>query len=132
MNALSVVSILTGITISGEALALLVGMTLLSPQPNPWVTPLNLFWLGLDILCGAGILTCTLLPGAGAVNQVMLPVILVFSLGAHLYRDWEFLTSHIPSRFLINTPLFVVNNIRLLGLVLILILLAAAWIKTRS
>jgi hypothetical protein len=123
MNALSIVSIVTGITISGEALALLVGMTLLSPQPNPWVIPINLFWLGLDILCGAGILILAFLPGGGLAGQPVLMGITLVSLGAHLYRDWEFFTNHTSSRFLVNTPLFAVNNLRLLGLFIILVLL---------
>jgi hypothetical protein len=51
---LRVLMLLTGGVIAGEALALLVGMALLSPRLNAWLTARNLLWLGLDLVCGGG------------------------------------------------------------------------------
>ena len=47
---LKIVAIITGVLVAGEALALLVGMVVLSPHPNPWISPWNIFWFGLDIV----------------------------------------------------------------------------------
>ena len=52
---LEIVAIITGILVAGEAMALLVGMVVLSPHPNPWISPRNIFWFGLDIVCGASL-----------------------------------------------------------------------------
>ncbi len=52
---LKIVAIVTGVLVAGEALALLVGMVVLSPHPNPWISPRNIFWFGLDIVCGASL-----------------------------------------------------------------------------
>ena len=52
---LKIVAIITGVLVAGEALALLVGMVVLSPHPNPWISPRNIFWFGLDIVCGASL-----------------------------------------------------------------------------
>jgi hypothetical protein len=49
----------------------------------------------------------------------LLKVVLV-SLGTHAYREWEFFASSAPSRFLANLPLFAANNVKLVGLILII------------
>jgi hypothetical protein len=51
-----IASLLTGLTMAGEALALLVGMHILSAVDNPWISVKNDLFLALDIVAGLGLL----------------------------------------------------------------------------
>lgn len=104
----------TGALVAGEALALLVGMYVLSPRPNAWLTGLNAFWIGFDLVCGVGLVRLALVGGGGWAGALMLALVV---LGAHVYRDWEYFAPAVSERFLANLPLFVMNNVKLLGLV---------------
>ena len=112
------VTIITGVLVAGEALALLAGMYFLSPRPNAWISALHTGMIILDILCGAGLIILILLKASSLRNGLLLTTGLV-SFAAHIYREWEYLASPTANRFLTNTPLFVVNNVKLIGLILI-------------
>ena len=116
-----IITLLTAVLVAGEGLALLVGMYLLSPRPNPWITAPHTLLLALDILCGAGLILLALAPAGGLRDGLLLIAALV-SLAAHAYREWEYFTSPAAARFLTNVPLFVLNNIKLVGLMLIAVM----------
>jgi len=118
MEILKIVTVLTGSVITGEALALLMGMFLLSPQPNSWITSRNTFWLALDILCGAGLISLMLL-WRGNFRDVLLFALALIAFSSHVYREWEYFTNKSTDRFLINIPLFVLNTVKLIGIIAI-------------
>jgi hypothetical protein len=121
LNLVRILPILTGALLTGEAIALLVGMRWLSPGGNPWISVKNDLFLGLDIAAGTGMIYLAValeaLPGSGLFRGLVL-----VSLLAHGYRDWEYLVSA-GNRFCTNGPLFVVNNVKLAGLLAIAILM---------
>jgi hypothetical protein len=91
---LKVVTVISGVLTAGEALALLVGMVGLSPRPNPWITQLNILWIGLDILCGAGLLMLVFfVKGYPTARSSWLIGIALLCMASHLYRDWEYIAS---------------------------------------
>jgi hypothetical protein len=71
-----------------------------------WLAGLGLVWLAL------------FRPGR---HPLLLFCLAAVALLAHGYRLWEYL-AHSPNPFCANFPLFTVNNIKLLGLLLIVIL----------
>jgi hypothetical protein len=109
---------LTGLTMIGEALALLVGMHILSADDNPWISVKNDLFLALDIVAGLGLLYLVL-------ARRTVPYALYFLVGlgllAHGYRVWEY-WARARNPFYANAPLFVVNNLKLAGLFAIAIL----------
>jgi hypothetical protein len=111
-------SLLTGLTMAGEALALLVGMHVLSAGDNLWISVKNDLFLALDIVAGLGLLYLVL-------ARRGMPLVLYFLVGlgllTHGYRVWEYL-ARAGNPFCANLPLFVVNNLKLAGLLVIAIL----------
>jgi hypothetical protein len=128
-TVLRIVTVLTGLVIAGEALALLVGMRVLSGAGNPWVSPKNDAFLGLDILAGLGLILVALLDShlfaSGAFYLLALT-----SLLAHGTRDWECL-ARVENAFCANVPLFAVNNLKLLGLLVALVVGLGLWFTRR-
>ena len=112
------ITIITGVLIAWEALALLVGMYLLSPRPNPWITGLHTFLIALDILCGAGLIYLCL-NGATSTRDGLIFIIVLISAAAHIFRDWQYFTGGGGIIFLTNAPLFIFNNVKLIGLIVI-------------
>ena len=117
-GALKTLALITGALVAGEALALLVGMYLLSPRPNPWISAPHTLMIALDIFCGAGLIALTLAHTGSLRGGLLLAAVLV-SLAAHAYREWEYFAAPAATRFLSNAPLFVLNNVKLIGLMLI-------------
>jgi hypothetical protein len=108
---------LVGLLMVGEAVALFVGMHLLSERSNPWIGWKNDCLLGIDLLTGGGLLCFAVMNGR--INPFSLVYLLVtLALVAHGYRVWEH-EANVPHKFCINLPLFVFNNIKLLGLLAI-------------
>jgi hypothetical protein len=110
---------LTALLLTGEALALLIGMVWLSPTPNPWVIPKNLAGLALDLFCGFSLLALLLGSPAGPSSLVLLRSLAGLAAAAHLYRALEALAGW-PAPFLTNPALFVVNLLKLAGLLVML------------
>lgn len=113
----SILLFIVGALVGGEALALAVGMHLPVGVINPWLSAKNYTFLLLDILIGAAILATVF----GRQEGLLSKRILLFdgiALLLHLYRDWEYLSGFVNS-FCANRPLFIVNNIKLLGLLVI-------------
>jgi hypothetical protein len=104
-----VVTLVTGLFIAGEALALLVGMHFSSEGDKTWITFKNDLFLVLDIVVGLGLVYLAL-AHRGAAWPYALYIL------AGLAREWEYLAGA-DNAFCANTPLFVVNNLKLFGLV---------------
>ena len=112
-------AILTGLVIAGEALALFVGMHLLGAGQPAWISPKNDLLLGLDVLAGLGLIVLTA-RSHSTLELGLLYAILIVSLGIHGYREWEYVAG-VAGRFCANLPLFVINNLKLAGLLAVLI-----------
>jgi hypothetical protein len=116
---LRVSAFLIGLVILGEALALLVGMHILSEHGNPWISFQNDFLLGVDIVTGSALMYLAMVNGRiDQSNLAYFAVTLAFL--AHAYREWEYLIKS-PTRFCINSPLFMFNNVKLIGLVVLIL-----------
>ena len=50
-----VATVVTGLVVAGQALALPVGMRLASRGDNPWISVKNDLYLALDIVAGLGL-----------------------------------------------------------------------------
>ena len=110
----------TALLTAGEAVALLLGMLWLSPQPNPWLTLSNKIILLLDVVLSLLILVHVY------GKQRSIPVIgfliasgLLFL--THGYRNIEYFVGFSATPFLLNPALLVVNNLKFVGLLLVLL-----------
>lgn len=112
-----IITLLIGLVVAGEALAPLVGMHLLSEGNNPWISVKNDLFLVLDIVSGLG-LAYLALAGRGAAWPYVLYALVGLALLTHGYREWEYL-ARAGNSFCANAPLFLVNNLKLVGLVAI-------------
>lgn len=106
-----------GLLIFGEACALLVGMHFLSSRSNPWISLKNDFFLCVDAITGLGLIICavtaaSIAPGAAAY------ILLAAAALSHAYRLWE-VAAGAANRFCINLPLFVFNDIKLVGVLIV-------------
>jgi hypothetical protein len=110
-------TILTGLVISGEALALAVGMHVLSPSGNPWISLKNDLFLALDVLTGLG-LVVLMVANKRVVASGILYALVFLSFIAHAYREWGYL-ARAGNAVCANVPLFVVNNLKLIGLLVV-------------
>jgi hypothetical protein len=53
-------------------------------------------------------------------------------MGGHAYREWEYFASNEANRFLANVPLFVLNNVKLIGLISIVGMLMIAFFRDKK
>jgi len=113
----------TGIAVTGEALALAVGMHFLSPRPNSWISARNDVLLAIDGVVGLGLVGLALGDAAGS-QAGALGVFLAVGIAAHLYREWQWF-ANATERFCINRPLVAVNALKLTCLVGVAALVAA-------
>ncbi len=113
-----IASLLTGLTMAGEALALLVGMHTLSAGDNPWTSVKNDLFLTLDIVAGLGLLYLVLARRGAPYGLYFL---VGLALLTHGYREWEYL-ARASNPFCTNLPLFVVNSLKFAGLLAVAIL----------
>jgi len=112
---LRIITGLTGAIIAIESLALFVGLRILSPEQTPWAGPENDAFVLLDVIVGGGLIYLAMTSRRGAFPPVFF-VIVAVSLMVHGYREWEYLAD-VNDRFTFNLPLFVFNNVRLIGLI---------------
>jgi hypothetical protein len=109
-----ITTLLTSTVVAGEALALLVGMHLLSEGDNSWISVKNDLFLALDIVAGLGLVYLAL-AHRGTAWPYALCFLVSLALLTHGYREWEYL-ARASNPFCANAPLFVVNNLKLAGL----------------
>jgi hypothetical protein len=116
LSFLQIATLLTGAVIAGEALTLTVGTYFVANSKDPWVSRNTLF-LVLDLATGLGLIYLGL--AKRDIDTVTLfYVVTIINLITHGYREWEYL-ANIDYKFCFNKPLFVVNNLKLMGLVII-------------
>ena len=113
--AFKIVTLLTGLVVASEALALLVGMHFLREGGKAWPSVKNDLFLVLDIAAGLGLVYLALAQ-RGAAWPYAFYIVVGVALLTHGYREWEYLAGA-ANAFCANAPLFVVNNLKLLGLV---------------
>ena len=103
--------LLTGLLIAGESIILYTGMSL---KKTEWINSINNAFVGFDIIMGILLI-------ASAYGLITTQGILVIaSILTHLIRDYDY-NKKLPDRYAFNLPVLALLNIRLLGLVLILL-----------
>ncbi len=113
---LAITSGLTGAVIAIESIILFIGVRLTAKTGEPWLCVKNNLLVLLDVVAGVALIYF-----AFVFQRVSLPFTTIFyaliivSICTHGYREWEYLAG-VENRFFFNLPLFVFNNIRLLGL----------------
>ncbi len=119
MNALQVVSSLVGFVVAGEAAALAIGIHIVKQSRSPWISLKNDLLLALDIVVGL-VLILLAFEGDKLPQPIWFPLFVILGLITHLFRIWEYLAER-KSTFCGNRPLFIVNNIKFIGLLIILV-----------
>ena len=104
---------LLGAIVAGEALALLIGMNLTGQ--SEWARIKNNGLALVDLVTGAA-LVYLLFTQRDLDGFPMFYVLLFVILISHGYREWEYVTDQ-PVKFCENAPLFVMNNVKLVGAV---------------
>lgn len=102
-------TILLGLLLIGEALALWAGMHWQAKGENGWTSLKNDLLLLADILCGIFILL------GRALNLPELVFWIVFGIviASHAFREYEYITFQ-KQPFCTNLPLFIVNNLKII------------------
>ncbi len=119
------VLILAGAVIAGEALALFVGTRFFVDKDDPWVNRKNNRFIWLDIFTGLGLIWSAARLDAD-LGVFVYTVMLTASFISHGYRDWEYLFRK-DNRFCMNFPLFIMNNLKLVGLLGVVALKFSSW-----
>jgi hypothetical protein len=101
-----------------EAAALFIGMAILSPG-NEWANLINILLLVIDILVAAGFLR-VVFRSSNLAKSILLYILLVTTIISHAYRAMEYFLP-IPTRFLFNEVLLLVNCLKLVLAVLALL-----------
>ena len=116
MNIEQLISFLLGLIIVGEAIFLFIGIYILGKKQNDWKTRFNLNTLLIDITFGMIIIF-------NAFEKMIFIVIAVAALIiTHLFREIEYFNTEKKNRFIFNLPLFIVNSIKLIFLLVLLLL----------
>ena len=114
IDPLPLLATVIGLLVAGESLALWIGVIVRQPD-SPWVTDTVRILLVLDIVSGAALAASA----DGGVLQVPAAAVI---LATHAYRVWEYLAGR-PDRFCFNLRLFLFNNLKLLGVVGVILFL---------
>ena len=114
MESTPILQFVTGLLIFGEAVVLLISAKAFKKIPPEWLTVLNRFILLSDIAVGGVILNYVLQGTAAYVGWFV-----ALGLLTHIYRAAEFYMKR-KNLFCFNNPLFVVNMIKLLGLLVMI------------
>jgi hypothetical protein len=116
MNIEQVISLLMGILVVGEAILLLIGMYGINKKQNEWKTRFNTNTLLIDIAFG------TIIFFNAIENMPYKAVAIVVLIITHLYREIEYFYKEKKNRFIFNYPLFIVNTIKLIGLIALILI----------
>ena len=106
------------LTIAGEALALFIGMYFLK-RNREWFITRNIIFIFLDVVTGVGIFYLTM--SGKPVSNIIFSELVIAAAVAYLLRSVEYFSKR-KIKFCFNIPLFVVNNIKLIGLIVVYIL----------
>jgi hypothetical protein len=116
-TALKVAAFITGLVMTGEALALAIGMHVLSAEGSPWVSLKNDLFLAVDLIAGL-VLVVAAVGGRRSQTSGWVYALWFISVVTHGYRVWEYLV-RADSAFCANGPLFAVNSVKLIGLLVV-------------
>jgi hypothetical protein len=119
MNALRVVTILVGAIVAGEATALAIGMHLIKKSESPWISLKNDLLMALDVVVGLALILIAF-DGGALIQPIWFSIFVMIGLVTHIYRIWENLAGR-ETPFCGNRPLFIFNNLKFIGLLLILV-----------
>ena len=119
MNALQVVTILVAMVVSGEAAALAVGIHIIKKSQSPWISLKNDLLLALDVVVGF-VLILLAIDSENFPQPIWFPLFATLGLLTHIFRVWEYLAGR-ESPFCDNRPLFMLNNLKFVGLLVILV-----------
>jgi hypothetical protein len=111
-----IITALTGLIMVGEAIALLIGTLQSGGDAGGWLSLKNGLLLQVDIITGVGLILVALLV-KDFLDSPIFYVVMVVAVVTHVFRDWEYVNGA-QNVFLANRGLFVVNNVRLVGLFL--------------
>jgi len=92
---------------------LLIGMYVISKKQNEWKTRFNTNTLLIDIAFG------TIIIFNAIENMPYKVVAIVVLIITHLYREIEYFYKEKKNRFIFTLPLFIVNTIKLIGLIVL-------------
>jgi hypothetical protein len=116
MNIEQIISLLLGLIIVGEGIMLLIGIYGISKNQNEWKTRFNTNTTLLDIAFGIIIIF-------NAIENMPFKVVAIGVLIiTHLFREIEYFYKEKKNRFIFNLPLFIINTIKLIGLILLLLI----------
>ena len=110
--------LVTGLMMLGEGKLLFFGLRMAQLARMPWFTKRNRMLLFLDIFSGFVMLAFLFL-GESTIAFILFSAAAFVTILAVGYREWEYIVQR-ENRFCANIPQFVVNNIKLFGLLLIL------------
>jgi phosphatidylglycerophosphate synthase len=117
MTIEQILSLVLGVIIVGEAILMFIGMYLPGKKENEWKTRFNLNTLLIDLSFGLIIIF-------NAFEHMPLVIIALLALiVTHLYRGVEYFKKTKKGRFITNVPLFAVNTIKLIGLIVLLLII---------
>lgn len=119
MSALQVVTLIVGIIVAGEATALAIGIHIVKKSDSPWVSLKNDLLLALDVVVGL-VLILMVFGSEKFPPPVWFPIFVSIGLITHIFRIWEYLSDR-TSSFCGNRSLFILNNLKFVGLLLVLI-----------
>lgn len=119
MSALQIVTILVSLIVAGEAAALAIGMHIFKKSESPWVSLKNDLLMALDVVVGLALIFLAF-DGANFPQPTWFFVFVIIGLLTHLFRLWEYLARR-EHTFCGNRPLFIVNNLKFIGLLVILV-----------
>jgi hypothetical protein len=119
MDALQVVTILVGVIVTGEATALAIGMHLIKKSDSPWVSLKNDLLLALDVVVGLALILIAF-DGGTLIQPIWFSIFITIGLLTHIFRIWEYLGGR-QTPFCGNRSLFIFNNIKFIGLLVILV-----------
>ena len=104
--------------IIAEAVALFTGFYLMKKKPE-WLSTRNIIFLLLDLITGFGIIY--LMITGKSIPNILFSELLIAGVISHLLRSGEYFLKR-KIIFCFNIPLFIINNIKLVGLLAVYIL----------
>ena len=119
MDTLQIVTILVALVIAGEAAALAIGMHIVKKSQSPWISLKNDLMLAFDAVVGLVLILITF-NREPLISPIWAPLFVTIGLLTHIYRIWEYLAGR-ENAFCANRSLFIFNNLKILGLLVILI-----------
>ncbi|MBD3405326.1 MAG: hypothetical protein GF411_04205 [Candidatus Lokiarchaeota archaeon] len=117
---IDILIIILGLVVAGEAIALFLGSSLSGFERQTWQTIPNITFLVFDIITGVAIVFLTIAKKELTNYPLVLSTFIVVIIITHLLRDIEFLIDTVE-KFIANTPLLVVNNLKLIIAIFLLI-----------